>query len=142
MIRKILFPCGMILLLATFQVFAEESEISLGQYEYESNCAICHGLDGGGAGPYAGLLTLAVPDLRTLQKNNKGVFPFDRIYKVIDGRLEIVAHGPRDMPIWGLEYYADAIEMRGIGEYYGDREAYIRARILALIFYISTLQKK
>lgn len=138
---KALFPFGMILSLATAQVFAQERDVTLGQMEYESSCAVCHGVDGGGAGPYAELLTPSVPDLRTLQKNNKGLFPFERIYRVIDGRVEVRAHGPRDMPIWGDRYNEDAMELGAMGEYVGDREAYVRARILALISHISTLQK-
>lgn len=138
---KALFPFGMILSLAAGQVFAQERDVSLGQQEYESSCAVCHGVDGGGAGPYVELLTPPVPDLRTLQKNNKGVFPFEKVYMVIDGRAEVRAHGPRDMPIWGDRYNKDAVEMVTMGEYPGNREAYIRARILALISHISTLQK-
>lgn len=138
---KALFPFVMILSLATVQVFAQERDVSLGQLEYESSCAVCHGVDGGGGGPYAELLTPSVPNLRTLQKNNKGLFPFERVYEVIDGRAEIRAHGPRDMPIWGDRYNEDAMELRTMGEYTGNREVYVRARILALISHISTLQE-
>lgn len=138
---KALFPFVMILSLATVQVFAQERDVSLGQLEYESSCAVCHGVDGGGGGPYAELLTPSVPNLRTLQKNNKGLFPFERVYEVIDGRAEIRAHGPRDMPIWGDRYNEDSMELRTMGEYTGNREVYVRARILALISHISTLQE-
>jgi len=138
---KALFSFGVILSLATVQVFAQERGASLGQLEYESSCAVCHGADGGGGGPYTELLTVSVPDLRILQKNNKGVFPFERVYEVIDGRAEVRAHGPRDMPIWGDRYNKDAVELRTMGEYAGYGEGYVRARILALISHISTLQK-
>ena len=138
---KALLPFGMILSLATVQICAEERDVSLGEQEYEWHCALCHGVDGGGKGTYAELLTTPVPNIRTLQKNNKGVFPFERVYAVIDGRAEIRAHGPRDMPIWGNQYNADAMELEAMGEYVRDREAYIRSRILALISHISTLQE-
>jgi len=133
---------GMILSLPTCQLLAEERDTSLGQLEYESNCAVCHGSDGAGAGPYAELLTLSVPDLTAIQKNNGGVFPFEKVYEVIDGRQEVKAHGPRDMPIWGDRYDKDAVELGTMGEYAGDREAYLRARILALISHLFSLQKK
>jgi hypothetical protein len=40
---------------------------------------------------------VAPPDLTLLARNNGGVFPAERISGVIDGRIEIVSHGPRDM---------------------------------------------
>lgn len=139
---KTLFSFGIVLSLITVQAFAQERTVSLGQMEYESSCAVCHGVDGAGGGPYAELLTPAVPDLRTLQKDNKGVFPFERVYEVIDGRADVRAHGPRDMPIWGDRYNKDAVELKAMGEYAGYREGYVTARILALISHISTLQKQ
>jgi mono/diheme cytochrome c family protein len=114
----------------------------VGKREYDNNCAACHGLSGKGDGPYAGIIDAKIPDLTMLQKNSNGVFPFDRVYELIDGRAEVRAHGTRDMPIWGNEYNAKA------AEYYSDYpdrynvEGYIRGRILALISYIYSLQAK
>ena len=139
--KAFVLASGMILSLATNQIVAEEENTPLGQLEYETNCAVCHGVDGAGGGPYAELLTPPVPDLTLLQKNNSGVFPFERVYEVIDGREEVKAHGPRDMPIWGDRYDKDAVELGTMGEYAGDREAYLRARILALISHLFSLQK-
>ena len=39
-----------------------------------------------------------------LAKKNNGVFPFDSVYEIIDGRKTIIAHGTRDVPIWGDRY--------------------------------------
>lgn len=112
----------------------------IGKREYVDNCATCHGVSGKGDGPLAGLITKKTPDLTTLARNNKGVFPIARVYEVIDGSKDVAAHGPRDMPVWGKEY-----RMRG-AEYYRDvdfdAEAYVRTRILALIDYIYRLQAK
>ena len=58
---------------------------------------------GKGDGPLAVLLKNPVPDLTTIQKNNAGVFPFDRVYGIVDGREAVAAHGPREMPVWGLK---------------------------------------
>ena len=33
-----------------------------------------------------------------------GVFPIEKIYKVIDGSAQFQAHRSREMPIWGKEY--------------------------------------
>lgn len=110
-----------------------------GRREYRDNCLNCHGEKGDGNGPYAQLLTKRAADLTVLAKSNKGIFPFARVYETIDGRQQVKAHGERDMPIWGNVYRAKA------GEYYMDMnydpEIYVRARILALIEYLSRLQK-
>jgi len=114
----------------------------IGKREYDSNCAVCHGVKGLGNGPLAGLISTTVPDLTTLQKRNKGVFPFYRVYEMIDGRAMVPAHGDRDMPVWGDEYNDRAIA------YYSDffrpydAKGFVRARILALTNYLYTLQVK
>ena len=114
----------------------------VGKKEYENNCAVCHGMTGKGDGPYAGIIDTKVPDMTMLQKNNNGVFPFDRVYQSIDGRLEVKAHGTRDMPIWGNEYNDKA------AEYYSDylrdysAKGFVRGRILALVNHIYSLQSK
>lgn len=118
-------------------------EASLGQREYDNNCAACHGPDGKGDGILAGYLTDTLPDLSVLSRNNGGVFPVARMTRIIDGREEIGPHGTRDMPIWGDEYNAQAMSGR-LGEYAvgGDVDAYVRARVLALVEYISTFQEQ
>ncbi len=113
----------------------------IGKREYNNNCAACHGMEGRGDGPYAGIVNTLIPDITALQRNNNGVFPYDHVYEVIDGRTELKGHGPRAMPIWGSEYNEKA------AEYYSDylqpynAEGFVRGRILALINYIYSLQK-
>lgn len=111
----------------------------LGKREYESNCILCHGKDLRG-GAYIDFLKSTPPDLTQLSKNNGGVFPFERVYTVIDGRQDLRVHGTREMPIWGKDYQIKA------GEYYGDvnydPEAFVRGRIFALIDYLSRMQVK
>jgi mono/diheme cytochrome c family protein len=65
----------------------------VGKREYANSCAVCHGLNGKGDGPFAAQLKRAGPDLTRIEKNNMGAFPFDRLYDVIDGRQAIEAHG-------------------------------------------------
>ena len=72
--------------------------------DYEVACAFCHGLTGKGEGPLNDDLKSRVPDLTVLAKNNNGVFPFNRVIQVIDGRQQIKAHGPREMPVWGNSF--------------------------------------
>jgi mono/diheme cytochrome c family protein len=111
--------------------------VDIGKFEYVGRCATCHGSNGTGDGPLSNLLKKTVPDLTTLSKRNGGVFPFMRVYETIDGRREIEAHGPRDMPIWGNEYRTGSYVTRGYSP-----ESFIRAKILALTEYIYRLQSR
>jgi mono/diheme cytochrome c family protein len=92
------------------------------KHEYETHCAVCHGLGGKGDGVFAAQLKsgTVVPDLTALSRSNNGVFPFKRVYDTIDRGSS--GHGTREMPIWGARY--------------------VHARILALTRYISRLQAR
>ncbi len=115
-------------------------EEDIGKREYVIRCAVCHGDGGKGDGPFATQLKSPVTDLTKIQKNNNGVFPFDRIYRVIDGREVVAAHGPREMPVWGNHNAVDVIT--GFRVNPKELESYVRGRIIALIGYIYTLQVK
>jgi mono/diheme cytochrome c family protein len=113
-----------------------------GKYEYITRCTTCHGDSGKGDGPLVASLTKRPADLTKIQKDNFGVFPFERVYDVIDGREAVAAHGPRDMPVWGAEYNKIAVESSaGMGTAKED-DSFVRGRIIALIGYIYTLQAK
>jgi hypothetical protein len=110
-------------------------DIDLGKSDFQSSCAACHGTDGKGKGPVSAQLKVAPADLTVLAKNNKGVFPFSAVYEAIDGRQVIIAHGSRDMPIWGMRY--------NLGRYSPlDPEAIVRTRILAIVDYLNRIQEK
>lgn len=119
---------------------AQQQRTDIGKQEYETHCAVCHGLKGEGDGPYAGLSKQPVANLTTLAKANKGVFPFLRVYESIDGTTVVKGHGPREMPIWGFDYSAIVAERYPDAPYIP--EAFIRARILALTEYVYRLQEK
>jgi mono/diheme cytochrome c family protein len=72
-------------------------EFDPGKAEYQSSCAPCHGKDGKGNGPVSAQLKVLPPDLTVLAKKNNGVFPFNSVYEIIDGRKAVIAHGSRDM---------------------------------------------
>jgi len=116
-----------------------QGKVDPGKREFDTNCASCHGVSGKGNGPLGELLKRSASDLTTLQKRNGGVFPMARMYEIIEGG-SVPEHGTRDMPIWGREYSIKA------AEYYMDvpynQEAYVRARILTLLEYVSRLQVK
>jgi len=124
----------------------KEQSVDVGKYEYDAHCAACHGSTGKGDGHFVLLLKsgTVMPNLTELSKKNNGVFPFARVYEIIDGRQEVQAHGPKDMPIWGKEYRGAIISgMKGMDFVpYIDPESFARARILALTEYIFTLQAK
>jgi mono/diheme cytochrome c family protein len=111
-----------------------------GQKDYEKLCSLCHGMDAKGDGVFGDALKVAPPDLTVLARKNGGVFPAERISRVIDGREEIISHGPRDMPIWGTRYATRAAE-HFAGIPYA-QETYIRASVLQLVEYLSHIQQK
>lgn len=113
--------------------------VDFGREEYRENCLICHGEAGDGNGPYAHMLTKSACDLTKLARENRGVFPFTRVYEVIDGREMVQGHGTRDMPVWGSAYRVLSGEVMFEVPY--NPELFVRSRILALIEYISRLQK-
>ena len=117
-----------------------QQAVDIGKREYVNRCAVCHGDAGKGDGPLSAVLKRPVADLTKIQKNNAGVLPFDRLYRVIDGREAVAAHGPHEMPVWGNENTVDLAT--GFRVNPKDLESYVRGRIIALIGYIYTLQAK
>lgn len=113
--------------------------VDFGKREFEANCASCHGVNGKGNGPMADQLKKTPSDLTQLAKKNNGVFPIERLYRVIDG-AEVASHGSREMPVWGREYKVAAAEYYFDMPY--DPEAYARTRILSLLEYLNRLQGK
>jgi len=98
---------------------------------YRAYCASCHGVDGKGSGPVAPALNGKLPDLTTIAERNGGSFPVQRVRKIIIGDEAIVAHGSREMPIWGPIFH-QVEEDRD----YGD------VRLQNLIGYLQSIQKK
>ena len=115
--------------------------MDIGAREYVDNCAVCHGSSGRGDGPLAGLITQKVTDLTQLSKENNGIFPYARVYEVIDGTRMSKGHGSRDMPVWGSVYNAQAPQWLGLDYAREDAATFVRGRILSLIGYIETLQQ-
>jgi len=72
---------------------------------YRAHCATCHGLAGKGDGPVAPALNATMPDLSTITQRSGGVFPVERVRKIISGDELILGHGSREMPIWGSIFH-------------------------------------
>lgn len=111
---------------------ADEGVVVAGKNRYMDYCAVCHGADGMGNGPFAKMLHKQPSDLTVLSKNAGGAFPFDRVFETIDGREHLGgAHGSKEMPIWGAEWKVDNV----VGA------TALRGRILEMIIYLRSIQK-
>lgn len=127
--------------LAAAGVPGAAEKLDFGKLQFDSNCASCHGRLGKGDGPFAGMVdTRAGSDITTLARRNGGVFPFERVYGIVDGREEVRFHGTREMPIWGSDYLARAAADYGDAPY--DPEVFVRLRIVALVDYVYRLQAR
>ena len=100
---------------------------------YQNYCMLCHGQDGRGDGSAAKFLRDPPKDLTTISARRGGEFPFDEVYRIIDGR-EGAGHGGREMPIWG-ERLGEAVAP-GV---HPDEVA--RGRILTLIEHLKSIQR-
>lgn len=110
-----------------------------GASEFANSCASCHGSDAKGAGFLTRLFRGVDPgDLTQLATNNEGQFPFDRVFDVIDGRVEVAAHGDRKMPVWGDRYWKTAMSEFGPEDFNNQRA---RNRVLELVFYLQAIQE-
>lgn len=78
-----------------------------GEELYLRYCAACHGADARGTGPVARTMNKRVPDLTRLAEAAGGSFPASGIRDAIDGRSMAVAHGTRQMPVWGYELWVE-----------------------------------
>lgn len=120
-------------LLFSASSLGNEGRSRLGQRLFIGYCASCHGSDAKGDGVVAAVLEIPVPDLTRLSVGNGGAFPADQVYETIDGRAEVIAHGPRDMPVWGLEFSWEEGEDEMA-------EQNVRRRIEALVKYLRSIQ--
>ncbi len=91
------------LLLVSSPAIAGRSDIEQGHTLYLDYCASCHGLNADGHGPIAPALSTPPANLRLLWERYGNPLPADQIARFIDGRADVKAHGPRDMPVWGEE---------------------------------------
>jgi len=99
-----------------------------GRVLYGRYCASCHGIGADGHGPVASVLTRSPSDLRRLDDRFGRPLDAARIARWVDGREDVVAHGTREMPVWGDRFHAP--------------EAGIDPRIRAIVAYLETLQER
>ena len=99
---------------------------------FRNHCATCHGATGRGDGPMSEALRKPPADLTKFALKNGGMFPAERLRRIIDGR-DVPSHGDRDMPVWGIALRTS----RDAGGYDS-----VEARIDALVRYIQSLQER
>ncbi|MGH0036489.1 MAG: c-type cytochrome [Myxococcota bacterium] len=101
---------------------------------YVQYCAACHGVRGRGDGPVADSLRTRPADLAFISKRRGGEFPAAEIARTIDGRVDVSAHGNREMPVWGRRF-GEHIESESTAE------EVVRGNISVLVDYLRTLQR-
>jgi mono/diheme cytochrome c family protein len=104
----------------------------LGARLFKTHCATCHGVNGRGNGPLADQLRRTPPDLTKFTARNGGLFPDERLRRIIDGR-DVPSHGDRDMPVWG-DVFRDPREGRS-------SEAG-KGRVDAIVKYLQGIQER
>ena len=104
-----------------------------GKEMFISYCAVCHGMDGRGAGPAAAALKKSPADLTQLARKNNGQFPAQRVSLVLtSGPAEMLSHGSKEMPVWGRLF-----KSMGSGN-----EGVARLRVGNLTDYVKSIQAK
>jgi mono/diheme cytochrome c family protein len=106
----------------------------LGEPVFVRRCASCHGTSARGDGPAAGALRSAPADLTRIAARRGGSFPEGEIARFIDGRFAVLAHGSREMPIWG-QRLGEQIPDAGVSE------EVVRGQISVLIEYLKSIQR-
>ena len=121
-----------LVIVATPVTAAAQARFS-GSGDFQAYCSSCHGTGAKGDGIIAKSLPKRPPDLTQLANRNNGVFPEERVVKMIDGRSDTTTHSGADMPKWG-EVFAKSSESPG-----ADATA---ERIKAMAQYLATIQDK
>lgn len=110
-----------------------------GSDPYQRYCASCHGIEGDGKGPMAGVMAKPPTDLSRLASRFGTPLAREPLAEVIDGRKMRRSHGTIDMPVWGTRLYGGA----GSGSLPRETDPLEMARrgtILRIIDYLQSIQ--
>ena len=127
--KLVLCIMSAIFLIAAVSLAAAD-DVADGKAIYMQYCASCHGAKGDGKGPMAPVLTTPPANLRLLSQKYGNPLPVAQIAKFIDGRSDVRAHGPRDMPVWGERFNAQS----------NGNERDTGTRIAKLVAYLQSIQ--
>jgi hypothetical protein len=113
---------------------AQQDEVlAEGRMEYEENCMACHGEAGKGDGRMAEILIVQPSDVTQISKKSGGVFPFWRIYRIIEVAEPVRGHLFFPMPVWRNRFGEDERKP-------GYPAAHLR--ILVLTHYLESIQEE
>jgi len=101
---------------------------------YQQYCASCHGVWADGEGVLKPVLVAKPTNLRTLARRQGAPLDRERLAEVIDGRKPIVAHGSREMPVWGKRL--------GEGVYTPVPDMRKRSMVMVIVDYLEAIQEK
>jgi mono/diheme cytochrome c family protein len=121
------------LLLFEPTALAGANTVAEGRSLYVNYCASCHGVNGDGDGPVALALSTPPANLRLLSERYGNPLPEDQIARFIDGRADVKAHGPRDMPVWGERVWKYPEDKGNKNQVKGD--------IAKLVAYLQSIQR-
>jgi mono/diheme cytochrome c family protein len=107
---------------------AQGGKVAKGRAIYLDHCASCHGINADGKGPVAPALSTPPANLRLLSERYGNPLPVNQIARFIDGRADVKAHGPRDMPVWCEEARKNPDgSTRTITDWVADLVAYLQS---------------
>jgi mono/diheme cytochrome c family protein len=111
----------------------QNPQVENGRALFTTYCASCHGIHASGDGPMASALRSHPTNLTQYTVKNHGLFPAERLRRIIDGTDQTVrSHGSMEMPVWG-----DAFRKRqGLSREEAD------ARIEAIVRYLGAIQER
>ena len=111
-------------------------EADPGHRLYLRYCASCHGSSAKGDGEVAAVLTPKPSDLTQIARKNGGKFDAFTVYQQIEGRPP-VAHGSREMPVWGEVLRA---EPGGAGDPGGADPRAVELKLVKIVEYLRSVQ--
>ncbi|MEO0939104.1 MAG: cytochrome c [Pseudomonadota bacterium] len=112
-----------------------DTSAAFGARAFQDKCAVCHGVDGTGAGVASLGLGGPPPDLTLLSAQNGGVFPRDYVMSVIDGFTR-QSHPHTAMPEFGAEDMGPTVQVEQDGI-----STPIPSDLIALANYLETIQQ-
>jgi mono/diheme cytochrome c family protein len=114
------------------------AQMTAGEIEYQQACAACHGASGHGDGPVAKFMSVPVPDLTKVAARRDGIFPYQELMEMVDGRNAGRSPGPHGttMPVWGDRFMMDSGSPNPV-----ENEINTLGRISSLINYIYQIQE-
>ena len=86
----------------TMTTAPKQTEAITGAQLFSKNCAVCHAP--GAKAPDVPSPFRTPPDLTTLAQRHSGKFPETYVRDVLHNGVEMPAHGPAEMPIWGADF--------------------------------------